>query len=87
MPIFGEDPEKAEFVERVKSKAKEEKVPIISPDEFKLNKQVSSEIVFKGEAQVSNFLKLAFLFRKPIILHDYTFYILVDNEIYTLRNK
>lgn len=87
MPIFGEDAEKTEFVERVKVKAKEEKVPIIVPDEFKLNRQTCSEIIFKGEAQVSNFLKLAFLFRKPIILYDYTFYILVDNEIYTLKNK
>ncbi|MEX2704756.1 MAG: hypothetical protein ACTSUQ_13595 [Candidatus Freyarchaeota archaeon] len=80
--------EKKIFSDKVKNKAKEERVPIIAPADFKENGgAISARIIFKGEEQISPFLKLAVLFRKPVVFHNNNFYIPNSSELYELRYK
>lgn len=80
--------EKKIFADKVKIKAKEERVPIIAPSEFKENSgAVSAKVVFKGEEQISPFLKLAVLFRKPVVFYNDVFYIPNSSELYELRSR
>lgn len=80
--------EKKIFADKVKNKAKEERVPIIAPAEFKENTgAVSAKVVFKGDEQISPFLKLAVLFRKPVVFYNDTFYIPNSSELYELRSR
>nr|MDO8081564.1 hypothetical protein [Candidatus Freyarchaeota archaeon] len=80
--------EKKIFSDKVKIKAKEERVPIIAPAEFKENSgAVSTKVVFKGDEQISPFLKLAVLFRKPVVFYNDIFYIPNSSELYELRSR
>jgi hypothetical protein len=80
--------EKKIFADKVKNKAKEERVPIIAPAEFKENSgAVSAKVVFKGDEQISPFLKLAVLFRKPVVFFNDVFYIPNSSELYELRSR
>jgi hypothetical protein len=80
--------EKKIFADKVKNKAKEERVPIIAPAEFKENTgAVSAKVVFKGDEQISPFLKLAVLFRKPVVFFNDVFYIPNSSELYELRSR
>ena len=78
--------EKKVFSDKVKIKAKEERVPIIAPAEFKEG-TLSARIVFKGDEQISPFLKLAVLFRKPVVFYNEVFYIPNSSELYELRSR
>ncbi|MEM2958403.1 MAG: hypothetical protein QW261_08930 [Candidatus Jordarchaeaceae archaeon] len=79
--------EKKVFAEKVKIKAKEERVPIIAPADFKEGGAISAKIIFKGDEQISPFLKLAVLFRKPVIFFNDSFYIPNSSELYELRYR
>ncbi|MEM3526667.1 MAG: hypothetical protein QXV37_04555 [Candidatus Jordarchaeaceae archaeon] len=80
--------EKKIFADKEKNKAKEERVPIIAPAEFKENSgAVSAKVVFKGDEQISPFLKLAVLFRKPVVFFNDVFYIPNSSELYELRSR
>jgi hypothetical protein len=79
--------EKKIFSDKVKIKAKEERVPIIAPADFKEGGAVSVKIVFKGDEQISPFLKLAVLFRKPVVYFNDVFYIPNSSELYELRSR
>ncbi len=80
--------EKKIFSDKVKNKAKEERVPIIAPADFKENGgAISARIIFKGDDQISPFLKLAVLFRKPVVFYSDIFYIPNSSELYELRYK
>ena len=79
--------EKKIFSDKVKIKAKEERVPIITPAEFKEGGAISAKITFKGDEQISPFLKLAVLFRKPVVLYNEVFYIPNSGELYELRSR
>ncbi|MFB0561650.1 MAG: hypothetical protein ACETWM_10625 [Candidatus Lokiarchaeia archaeon] len=80
--------EKKIFSDKVKNKAKEERVPIIAPADFKENGgAISARVIFKGDEQISPFLKLAVLFRKPVVFYNDTFYIPNSSELYELRYK